>query len=112
VVDNPVELLDGGILRVRWKSGAGRVTPPVSDAVRFFESWGIAQPATDDSTDYTVKALRKIEPARQRAELRALNRIDPFAARVTARKLFGISLTQANEMLDALDDKDSTDRKQ
>jgi hypothetical protein len=101
VSDYPVRA-EKGVIRIAWRNESTLVRPGIKRVLR--ELGRIAEVINQQTgiDDYTPAALKKLPEEEQRKKLMDLAQRDPVAAVETARKLYGYSLAEANQVVEGL----------
>jgi hypothetical protein len=94
-LDYPVEVLPGGIIRMRWKTSGGYgISPPVDKAIRCLGGHIGILAADATKVDLTHRSISK--PGEEDAKILALAKSgDKMGAEQLARESYGCSLTEA-----------------
>ena len=102
--DVPVQLIEGNILRLQWRSAHSVVTPSMRHALNSFQSWTTIQVPHFENRDYRLLKMRELEPAEQHRLLRELHSLRPLPARLMASRLFKMNHSDVAQFLESRGD--------
>jgi hypothetical protein len=102
-VNNYPVSADAGVLRIVWLNEFSCVRPRIKQALAAFSHLApVVEARTGGTEDFSPAALRKLDEAQQRKQLKELSGRDRIAAMQAARELYHCSLSKASDIVDEL----------
>jgi len=101
-LDYPVEVLPGGILRLRWKDAIHCIVPDVRQAIQTLSR--SVRIAPEDSVKTDLTRDRNLDPSEEDAKiLKLLKSGDKIGALKLTRETYGCSLAEAMEFVEKIE---------
>jgi hypothetical protein len=99
-LDNPVQVVEKGVIRITWRGGISAVRPGIKAALQELGRIVAVQDKRKEVDDFTVTALRKLGQEEQKKSLAELGAQNRIIAAETAKQLYGCSLGQAMRIVE------------
>ena len=99
-LDNPVQVVEKGVIRIPWSSGTAGVRPGIASALDTLARIVEVGEARKGVEDFTVAALKKLGKEEQKQRLRELAGQNKIKAVETAKLLYSCSLSEAMQIVE------------